>query len=389
MDNHFSDIIDRRNTHSYKWDQSKKLFGSEDILPLWVADMDFASPLAVREAIQQRAAQGIYGYTIRSEAYVQAIVNWFHRRHHWDIQPEWLTDSPGIVTSLSLAVELFSNPEDAVIVQTPVYYPFYDVIRMNNRKIVRNPLQIHNGRYEMDYVQLEKLMQDGAKLMLICSPHNPGGRVWERDELLKLAELCQRYDVMVVSDEIHGDLILPGYQHMPFASLSEDCANRTLTCLAPTKTFNLPGLHTSFIVASNNEIKQKFDYRLKALSLHMTNFFTPDAVRTAYEEGETWLDELLAYVNSNVEFAMAYFAEHLPEIKVMKPEGTYMLWIDCRALGLDPSGLKQLMFEKAKIAFNEGSMFGEEGQGFLRVNLACPRSMVEEALNRFRRAIRE
>ncbi|HEY0828522.1 MAG TPA: MalY/PatB family protein [Bacilli bacterium] len=379
----FDKVINRLGTHSYKWDQSEKLFGDKDILPLWVADMDFESPPAVKEALQQRAVQGIYGYTIRTEGYVQAILNWFRTRHQWHIEPQWLSDSPGIVTSLSLAVEQFSEPGGQVILQSPVYYPFYDVIRMNGREVVKNPLVIRGGRYEMDFVHLEQLMQGSAKLMLLCSPHNPGGRVWELDELTKLGNLCLKYGVTVISDEIHCDLVLPGYKHIPFASISDEFAQISLTCLAPTKTFNLPGLQSSFVVTPNAELKRKLDYRVKALSLHMTNYFIPDAVAAAYNEGGLWLDELLVYLKKNIDFAAGYLSEHLPEVKPLRIEGTYLLWVDCKGLGRSVKELKELMFQDAKVAFSEGSVFGSEGEGFLRINVACPQSILQEALERF------
>lgn len=383
MDFNFDERIDRRNTRSYKWDQSLKLFGREDVLPLWVADMDFAAPSAVKEAIMRRAEIGIYGYTVPDEAYKDAVINWFSRRHGWQLSKDWLTDSPGIVTSLSLAVDLFSEPGSPVILQSPVYYPFYDVIRMNGRQVAENPLVKCNGRYEMDYDHLEKLMKDGARLMLLCNPHNPGGRVWSREELLQLAELCERYGVKVISDEIHCDLLLNGAKHTPFASVSEAAADLTLTCLAATKTFNLPGLQTSFIAASNREIKQAFDRRIKTLSLHMTSFFAHDAVKAAYNEGESWLDELLVYLSGNLSAALVLLSERMPEAVPMVPEATYLLWTDFSALGLDTAGLKRLMYEKAGVAFNEGSVYGKAGEGHLRINMACPRSLLLEALDRF------
>ncbi|WP_410511899.1 MalY/PatB family protein [Paenibacillus sp. BR2-3] len=382
----FNAIIDRRSTRSYKWDQSEKLFGDKDVMPLWVADMDFESPPAVKEAILRRAEHGIYGYSVKNDSYIEAITSWFQRRHDWSIQPEWISDSPGIVTSLSLAVELFSEPGGEVILQSPVYYPFYDVIRMNGRKVAKNPLILRNGQYEMDYDQLEELMKGGAKLLLLCSPHNPGGRIWEREELLKLGELCLAYGVTVISDEIHCDLALPGHRHIPFASLSEELADITLTTLAATKTFNLPGIQSSFIVASNPDLKRKFDLRIKALSLHMSHFFAQDAVQAAYNEGDEWLDELVQHISGNVEYAIGYLSEQLPQVKVMRPQATYLLWMDCRELKLDIAGLKNLMFKEAKVAFSEGSVFGSEGEGYLRINLACPRSILQEALERFTRA---
>lgn len=382
----FDRVPNRRNTNSYKWDQSARLFGSGDILPLWVADMDFESPPAVKAAVEKRAAEGIYGYTVMPEEGLDAVAGWFARRHGWALRKEWLSSVTGIVTALSLSVELFSEPGSRVILQSPVYYPFYDVIKMNGRQVAVNPLLKRNGRYEMDYAHLEGLMKDGAKLLLLCSPHNPGGRVWEREELVRLGELCRRYGVIIVSDEIHADLAYPGHKHIPIASVSPELADITVTCIAPTKTFNLPGIPIAFMAAANKDLKRKIDHRIKALSLHMTGFFTPDLLNAAYNESEGWLDGLLAYLKGNIDFAVRYLAEHLPQVKPMVPESTYLLWVDCTGLGLDVAGLKDLMYQKAGVAFNEGSTYGEEGKGHLRINVACPRSTLEEGLSRFVRA---
>ena len=383
----FDRQIDRKNTRSYKWDQLERLFGSPDILPLWVADMDFESPPAVREALVKRAGHGVYGYSVRTGEYFDAITGWYRRRHNWELKPDWIIDSPGVVTSLSIAVDAFSEPGAPVILQSPVYYPFYDVIRLNGRKVAKNPLILKDGKYEMDYGHLEDLMENGAKLLLLCNPHNPGGRVWSRPELERLAELCLKHGVTVVSDEIHCDLALPGHRHTPFASLSEETASITLTCLAATKTFNLPGLQTSFVVASNPEIHKVFDRRIKTLSLHMSGFFAQEAVIAAYNSGEEWLDELLLYIKGNVDFAVGYISRHIPGIKPMEPEGSYLLWVDCRSLGLDAAAIKDLMYNKAGVAFNEGSVYGPEGEGFLRINLGCPRATLERALQRFGEAV--
>ncbi|GBF77736.1 hypothetical protein PA598K_06300 [Paenibacillus sp. 598K] len=382
----FDQVPDRRNTHSYKWDQSAKLFGDPDILPLWVADMDFPSPPAVQEALIRRAEQGVYGYTFRSDDYAAALVGWLKQRHDWDVTPAQITDVPGVVTTLSLCVELFSEPGSPVILQSPVYYPFYDVIKMNGRQVANNPLVIRDGRYEMDYDHLESLMQGGARLLLLCSPHNPGGRVWERAELERLGELCARYDVIVASDEIHADLVLAGHRHLPTATISTDLAQRTITAMAPTKTFNLPGLQSSYAVIQNPELKRRFDYKLKALSIHMMHYFNNDAITAAYTEGADWLDAMLAYVEENLAYAIDYLGEHLPQVVPMKPEATYLLWVDCRGLGRDIAGLKQLMYREAGVAFNEGSVYGDEGSGYLRINVACPRSVLAQALERFCRA---
>ncbi|MDF2922083.1 MAG: cystathionine beta-lyase [Paenibacillaceae bacterium] len=383
MSSKFDRVPDRKGTHSYKWDQSARLFNNENVLPLWVADMDFESPPAVKAAIERRAAQGIYGYTVMPDESLAAIANWFERRHNWPLRKEWLSSVTGIVTALSLGVELFSEPGSAVILQSPVYYPFYDVIKMNGRQVAANPLLLRNGRYEMDYAHLEQLMKEGAKLLLLCSPHNPGGRVWEKEELERLGKLCLQYGVTIVSDEIHADMAYPGHKHIPIASVSEELSQITVTCIAPTKTFNLPGIPAAYIATANRDMKRRLDHRIKALSLHMTGFFIPDLITAAYNESEAWLDELMVYLKDNTDYAIAYLRDHLPQVKPMVPESTYLLWVDCNGLGLDVAGLKELMYHKAEVAFNEGSTYGEEGKGFLRVNVACPRSTLEAALIRF------
>jgi cystathionine beta-lyase len=383
----FDRKIDRFNTKSYKWDQSEKLFGHADVLPLWVADMDFESPREAVEAIQRRAAEGIYGYTIRDAGYVQSIVNWFERRHKWTIQPEWLTDTPGIVPALAVAVQAFTQAGDSIVIQSPVYYPFFDVIRMNERTLVDSPLIERNGRFEMDFVSLEQAFRAGAKVMLLCNPHNPGGRVWTRGELEQVATLAEQYDVLVVSDEIHCDMIMPGHVFTPFASVSEAATNRSIVTLAPSKTFNLPGLQTAFTAIANPRIKRIFDKHVKALSIHMVNFFGPVATEACYTHGDAWLDALTVYIAGNVEVAVAFIESRLPQIQVMRPEGTYLLWLDCRELGLDVAGLKDLMFNQARVAFSEGSVFGPSGVGRLRINLACPRALLMQALEQFAQAI--
>lgn len=384
----FDRVINRKNTHSYKWDQSEKLFGRDDVLPMWVADMDFESPPAVKDALTKRAAQGVYGYTFRPERYEQAIVDWFERRHDWTIEPSWLTHTPGVVPALSMAIDLFSKPGGTVVLQPPVYHPFYDVIRKNGREVASNPLVIRNGRYEMDEAHLETLFAAGADMLLLCSPHNPTSRIWERDVLERLARLCQKYDVTVISDEIHCDIELNGHKHIPFAAISDDAAQRTITCLAPTKTFNMPGLQLSFTAIANDQMRRAFENRLTTLSLHMANYFHVDALIAAYDESEQWLDDMLVYLEANVDFAMDYFHEHLPAVTPFRPEGTILLWVDCRPLGLDVNALKQLMYD-ARVAFVEGSVFGEEGRGFVRINLACPREMLQEGLKRFCDAARK
>ncbi|MGG6314413.1 MalY/PatB family protein [Paenibacillus macerans] len=377
----------RRGTLSVKWDLGQELFGDAGVLPLWVADMDFKCAPAIVEAVTERAKLGIYGYTTRTQEYLDAITGWFQKRHGWSIDASWLTDTPGVVPAISVAVQAFTEPGDAVILQSPVYNPFYDVILKNGRRVAENPLLLRNGRYDMDYGHLESLMQNGAKLMLLCSPHNPGGRVWSKDELVRLGELCAQYGIKVVSDEIHCDLVFKEHRHYPFASLSPAHADRTVTCLAPSKTFNMPGLESSFTVISNPQMRERFADRIDALAIGSVNYFGPAATIAAYNESEDWVNAVLEYVRSNRDYTVAYLAEHLPQLTPVLSEGTYLLWVDCRALELGSAELKELMYREAKIAFNEGSIYGNGGEGFLRINLACPRALLTEALERFSAAV--
>ncbi|WP_373229049.1 MalY/PatB family protein [Cohnella sp.] len=383
----FDKRVDRTNKASYKWDQSEKLFGREDILPLWVADMDFEAPKEVVDAITRRAEQGIYGYTIRTQAYYDAITGWLSRRHGWSIPQDWISSSPGIVPALSLMVLAYTEPGDGIILQSPVYYPFYDVIKMNGRVVIDNPLILKDGYYTIDFELLEKQAQAGAKMLLLCSPHNPGGRVWKKEELQRIGEICLKYNVLVVVDEIHHDLVFSGYKHVPFASLSESFSNNSITCIAPSKTFNLAGLQAASIIIPNEQLRYKYNTLLKTLSIHMESFFGLTAIESSYTHGDEWLDQLLDYLEGNLNVLMDFVQTHLPQVKVIKPEGTYLVWMDCTNISSNPRVLKQLMFEKAGVAFSEGSVFGKQGAGYLRVNIACSRSLLVEALEKFSSAV--
>lgn len=383
----FAKSINRRGTNSYKWDNLEDLFGEKDILPLWVADMDFSSPPAVVEAVVKRAAQGIYGYTVYDEGYTDSIRDWFQKRFNWDVKHEYLSYCPGVVTALSIAVECFTQRGDRIIIQPPVYYPFYEVISENGRIFVKNPLEYRNDAYFINYGHLEQLMQEGAKMLLLCSPHNPGGRVWTREELVRLGNLCLKYKVLVVSDEIHCDLTFPGFPHIPFASISAEMAANSIVCLAPSKTFNIPGIQASFTVIPDSAKKALFDQKLNALNLTMPNFFIPAAVKACYRYGEEWLAEVMQYIQENKDYAIKYLSKNIPQLQTMPPQATYLLWVDCKELGLAVEDLKELMYKKAGVAFSEGSVFGEEGVGFIRINLACTRETLKEALSKFARAI--
>jgi cystathionine beta-lyase len=379
----FDKVIDRTGTASYKWDQSEKLFGRPDILPLWVADMDFEAPKEVVEAITRRAEQGIYGYTVRTQSFYDSIVGWLSRRHGWNIEQDWISSSPGVVPALSLMVLAFTEPGDGIILQSPVYYPFYDVIKMNGRTVVDNPLILKDGRYSIDFGLLEQQAKAGAKMLLLCSPHNPGGRVWTKEELIRIGDICSKYGVLVVADEIHHDLVFSGRKHVPYASISEEFSQHSVTCIAPSKTFNLAGLQTASVIIPNEEIRRKYNALLKTLSIHMESYFGLTAIESCYTHGDEWLDQLLVYLEGNLNALSEFIKERLPQVKVIIPEGTYLVWMDCTAISDKPQELKRLMFSEAGVAFSEGSVFGKQGEGYLRVNLACRRSLLMDALERF------
>ncbi|SFJ75539.1 MalY/PatB family protein [Thermoflavimicrobium dichotomicum] len=384
----FNQLIDRYHTASEKWDGVEEVFGESDLLPLWVADMDFRSPVPVIEAIKQRAEHGIFGYTLRPESYYEAIIQWTQKRHHWSIQREWICFSPGIVPALSFIVQHFSKPGDKVLIQPPVYAPFAQVVTRHGRELVTNPLQYTYGRYQMDFADLQQKLDHGVRLLILCSPHNPVGRVWTKEELTRLGEMCLERNVLVVSDEIHCDLVYKGYTHTPFGAISEDFAQNTIICTSPSKTFNLAGLHTSNIIIPNPRLRQIFKKAIEDHYLQFTNTFGVLATESAYRYGESWLDQCLEYVSKNLEFLIQYLEKHIPEIQVVKPEGTYLVWLDCRNLGMDAKTLHQLLLKQAKVALSEGSTFGQEGEGFVRINIACPRSILREGLQRIETAIK-
>jgi cysteine-S-conjugate beta-lyase len=382
----FDRVLDRRHTHSLKWDRCETQFGLTDVIPMWVADMDFEAPPEVVAAIAHRASHGAYGYVSIPESFWQAAVDWLQARHGWRVERSWLGRAPGVVPALSLCVEAFTRPGDGIIVQTPVYYPFFHAVEKNGRRLVRNPLVSEGGRYRMDLPDLERKAASGATLLILCSPHNPVGRVWTRGELEQLGEVCVRHDLIVVSDEIHMDLVLGGARHVPFASISPEVAARTLTCVAPSKTFNVAGLNTSLVVASNPEILQRYDARFDAAGLSSACAFGTVALEAAYRHGGEWLDQLLAYLEGNVACTEAFIRERLPALRFVRPEGTYLALIDFRDLGMDQKALDQFLLD-AGVYFDSGPWFGEELKGFERINLACPRVTLTEALERIERAV--
>ncbi len=383
----FDRILDRRNTGSLKWDYVERVLKDPEVIPMWVADLDFASPPAVVDAVRERAAHPAYGYPMTPRSFWQAAIEWQRARHGWDVKREWLAKAPGVVPSLNLAIRAFTQPGEKVVIQTPVYFPFYTSIENNGRRIVRNPLRFAEGRWTMDLEDLERRIDARTRMLILCSPHNPVGRVWTEKELRALADVCCRRDLVVVSDEIHAEVVLKGRRHVPLAKLGDDIAARTITLVAPSKCFNLPGLATSLTIASNPRLLGGFVRQLEDAGDTMGNIFGIVATEAAYRHGGEWLDEMLAYVQKNVELAAAFAAERLPRIKFLEPEGTYLALLDCRGLGLRRRELEEFFTRKAKVYFNEGHAFGEELEGFVRMNLACPRATLEEALTRIERAL--
>lgn len=386
----FDETVERRGTASAKWDAVKDLFGSEDVLPLWVADMDFRVPEEVVEAIKQAADHGIFGYTLRSEEYKEAVSDWMKKRHGWEIDGEWITQTPGIVNALNMAVLAYTEPGDSVIVQPPVYYPFMKAINNHGRKVVNNPLIDRDGLYEMDFDDLEtKIAESGAKLLFLCNPQNPSGRVWTSEELKQLGDICLRHGLTVVSDEIHGDLILGNQPHTPFASISDELSEISVTCTAPSKTFNLAGLHTSNIIIPDETRRKAFNAQLDKFAVGGSSPIGAAATIAAYRHGVEWLESLLDYVRGNYAYLKDFTEKNIPQLKVYPLEATYLAWVDARALDLDNKELETFMAKEARVGLNQGHVFGPGGEGFVRVNLACTRATLEDALKRIDEAVKK
>ncbi|RBW68180.1 MalY/PatB family protein [Bacillus taeanensis] len=389
MKYNFDEVIDRTNTNSLKWDGLEKLYGDKELLPLWVADMDFKAPQPVIDAIKKQAEHGVYGYTITTDSFYEPLIAWLKKRHNWEVEKEWLTFSPGIVPALSVIIRAFSDPGDKIIVQTPVYYPFFKVAKQNEREVIENELHFDGTHYTMDFEDLERKMTPDVKLLILSNPHNPVGRVWTKEELIKLGEICRKHNVLIISDEIHCDLIRKGYTHTPLAAISEELRDHSITCLAPSKTFNLAGLYASTLVIPNHDHRMKFQRLLQNQATTSPNTFAVPAFEAAYREGEEWLEQLLDYLEDNLTFLKNFVNERIPNVEVVEPEGTYLIWLNFRKLGLDSRELKKLIQKEAKVALNEGYTFGSPGEGFERINIACPRSILEEALVRIEKAIKK
>ena len=383
----FDTPIDRTHTWSIKHDFKKENGKADDILPLWVADMDFRSPDSVVEALKKAVDHGIFGYSRADESYFDAVAAWYQKRHHLTLQPEWMTCTPGIVFALSIAVRAFSQEGDAVLIQPPVYHPFSRAILRNKRTVVENPLVLKDGHYEMDLEELEqKVLDEHVKLMILCNPHNPVGRVWTREELTALADICLRHHVYVISDEIHGDFVWQGHEQTPYASISEEACLHSMMCTAPSKTFNLAGMATSNLFIPDPEMRRKFRSELLDVGQENMNRLGLFACRAAYEGGGEWLDQLIGYLAGNLALVRDFCKNRVPQIQLVEPEGTYLAWLDCRELGMTDDELMAFFSDDAKVWLDPGTHSGEQGSGFMRFNLGSSRSVIAQALDQIEAA---
>ena len=383
----FDTPIDRTHTWSIKHDFKKENGKADDILPLWVADMDFRSPDSVVEALKKAVDHGIFGYSRADESYFDAVAAWYQKRHHLTLQPEWMTCTPGIVFALSIAVRAFTQEGDAVLIQPPVYHPFSRAILRNKRTLVENPLVLKDGHYEMDLEELEqKVLDEHVKLMILCNPHNPVGRVWTREELTSLADICLRHHVYVISDEIHGDFVWQGHEQTPYASISEEACLHSMMCTAPSKTFNLAGMATSNLFIPDPEMRRKFRSELLDVGQENMNRLGLFACRAAYEGGGEWLDQLIGYLAGNLALVRDFCKNRVPQIQLVEPEGTYLAWLDCRELGMTDDELMAFFSDEAKVWLDPGTHSGEQGSGFMRFNLGSSRSVIAQALEQIEAA---
>ncbi|MED3691214.1 PatB family C-S lyase [Peribacillus butanolivorans] len=384
----FEEHINRENTGSVKWDKNslKSLYGREDVLPMWVADMDFPSPEGIQKALIERLNHPIFGYTVPSETVFTEIQSWLRDQHSWPITKEWISFSSGVVSAIGTTIQAFTNPGDKILVQSPVYTPFFDMVKNNDREVVNSPLIIEDDRFKIDFTDFEDKLKSGVKLFLFCSPHNPGGRVWTKDELLRIGELCVKYDVIIVSDEIHADLFHSTSRHYPIASLSEQLSDITVTLMAPSKTFNIAGIQASFLITSNEKLQKQLQKAQTKLAFHGLNILALTAMEAAYREGLPWLKDMIAYIEGNIKVAEEFIAAEIPALHVMHPDASYLLWINCRDLGLNDKEIKERLIHQGKLALEPGSKYGPGGEGFVRMNIGCSRSVLLDGLNRLKLA---
>ncbi|MBM7704633.1 MalY/PatB family protein [Metabacillus iocasae] len=383
----FDHVVNRKQTQSVKWDKTDTFFGSSDVLPLWVADMDFLAPPDVLNALQERVNHGVFGYSATSSETSSALTQWLQRKHQWSVNEDSIVYSPGIVFAISMAIQAFTKQGDHILIQSPVYTPFFEMVKLNDRQVVENPLHLKDDRYEIDFTDLEEKLANDIKLMILCSPHNPVGRVWTREELTKIAALCIKYNVLLLSDEIHSDLIYQSHKHIPISSLDDQIAKQTITCVAPSKTFNIPGLQASAIIIPNEQLREAYNKQQQKQGFFTLNTFGIIAIEAAYRKGDAWLNDLLLYLEENVKLVESFIQSKLPDLRVIKPEGTYLMWIDFRNLNMTDEQFNHLLLHKGKVAVEPGTKYGENGSGFVRLNIACPRSTLLEGLERIERAL--
>ena len=388
VDYNFDEVIDRRNTDCLKYDFAVQRGRPKDVLPFWVADMDFSIAQEIEDALVKRCQHGIFGYSEATDGYFAALQNWYLKHFNWQVQRPWLIKTPGVVFALAMAVKAFTEPGDGVLVQQPVYYPFTEVIRDNDREVVNAPLALVNGHYEIDFADLEqKLANPKVKLMFLCSPHNPVGRVWTKEELLKVGDLCLKYNVITVSDEIHSDFVWDDNVHTPFATLGEEYQQNCIVCTAPSKTFNLAGLQVSNIFIPNQKLRRAFRKQIDAAGYSQLNTLGLVACQAAYTYGEEWLTQVKVYIRSNITFVDDYLKQNLPQIKMLPIEGTYLVWLDCSALGMTADEREQWLWHEAKLWLDGGGIFGKEGEAFERINVACPRATLLQGLEQLKAAV--
>lgn len=384
----FDEIIDRKGTSCVKYDGLKNAYqGKENLIPLWVADMDFATPDFIVEALKKRCEHPVFGYTFDDDEYYESIQTWLDYKYHWKTEREWISYIPGIVKGIGLAVQCFTQPGDKVIIQPPVYHPFRLVPTHMGREVVYNPLKLEDGVYKMDFEQLESLIDKDCKMLILSNPHNPGGVVWEKEALVKLAQICSAHGILVISDEIHAEMTYPQFRHHPFATVSEEAAACSVTFMAPSKTFNIAGIVSSYALVPDSRIREKFYSFLEAGELNAGTIFAFTATKAAYTYGAEWLQQMRSYVIENVNFVDEYLKKNIPQIKVYRPQASFLVWLDCRELKLIQPELVQLFEDKAGLALNDGTMFGKEGEGFMRLNIGCPRSILNQALESLKKAI--
>ena len=387
MEYNFDEPLTRKGTSCVKYDSRQEIFGKKDVIPMWVADMDFKCPPAVTDALRQRLQHEILGYTLRRKEYFSSIKDWLSKRHEWHIENDWIVFSPGVVPALNICTLAFTEPGDRIIVQPPVYFPFFNAVTDHKRKLLFNRLKETKGRWTIDFDDLERKASEGARMLMLSSPHNPVGRSWKKEELQRLAEICLDKDILIISDEIHADLVLPGHKHIPLAKLSGSIAGNTLTCMAPSKTFNLAGLSTSSMIISNPGLKKRFEDVMNSLHISGGNIFGTEASIAAYSCGEKWLDNLLIYIKRNIEYLVKRF-EGVELVSPVIPEATYMVWLDCRRMEMNGPGLNDFFVNKAGVGLSEGSMFGPGGQGFMRLNLACRHDTLKIAIDNIINALK-